>query len=237
MKLLNESDGAAVLDDRSPVVIGDDTPFARYIMQIANGYCPYLEPAQRASALFSGEYIVPAQVADDSNALGACVFYQVVRHTEWLRHQRRAASHPRAALLCDNVIITLDANLIVDWKKVLAWPHFAAKLLYSDLGLMFGKFWIGEESVSRVGRPIPSPTVSFISIRSAFPTPDALLLSRRTPEFIPRIQNGIDDGRSVLGEFGIDAGIPDLCTLIAANLYERVLEQARAFLSRPHHAS
>jgi len=62
-------------------------------------------------------------------------------------------------------------------KAVLSWPHWLCKYLYSQKGIMFGKFWIGEKNLCSNMEMMPIPTKNFISIRNFFNHRDLKLLS------------------------------------------------------------
>ncbi|MEV6731341.1 hypothetical protein [Streptomyces sp. NPDC051364] len=96
----------------------------------------------------------------------------------------------RGYLVCENLVVRGASRRHLDW------PHWALKNLYSGVGLMFGKFWEGEEDTSRHGGDLPVPPVTFLSIRPAVRPRDPQFL-HNTPVLADTIRDAQDDGRNV----------------------------------------
>ena len=142
------------------------------------------------------EYIAPGNI-QRLDELHSDIFYLSVWHAESLRNFRSAAKNNTGIFACENIIIQPPRSLSdTDGNELLGWPHWILKCLYSDVGLMFGKFWIGEEDTSREGTAIPKPPCHFISIRSAIKDSDPYFLSA-TPKIGQEIINSCDDGSNV----------------------------------------
>lgn len=50
-------------------------------------------------------------------------------------------------LVCENIVLLTGD--VEEHRGLMAWPHWALKHLYGPVGLMFGKFWKGEEGTDR----------------------------------------------------------------------------------------
>ncbi|GGY76330.1 hypothetical protein GCM10010327_02810 [Streptomyces nitrosporeus] len=76
------------------------------------------------------------------------------------------------------------------------WPHWVLKNLYGPVGLMFGKFYAGEEENTQAGKRIPVAPVSFLPVRAAIHRRDPQFL-RATPGLAAALAVANDDGRNV----------------------------------------
>ncbi|WP_435854021.1 hypothetical protein [Streptomyces sparsogenes] len=153
---------------------------AEYVEAIA-AHCPYL--ARSVARGLTGWTVYKARggAAD----VQAEVFHAGVRAAEWVRPW---ATRPHGALVCENIVV-VGAE-----QDALAWPHWVLKHLYGPVGLMFGKFWAGEEKTDRHGSRIPAPPVSFLPVRVAVRPRDPRLLER-TPDLAAAVAVAVDDGR------------------------------------------
>ncbi|MFE1768169.1 hypothetical protein ACFW81_28625 [Streptomyces angustmyceticus] len=153
-----------------------------------SAHCPYLAPSVEGGLTHWTVY----EAAGDAPAVEEAVFEAGVRSAEWLRTQ---ADRPRAALLCENIAVRSAG------REVLAWPHWALKNLYAPVGVMFGKFPVGEQIADHRGRVVPEPPLSFLVVRFVVRARDPLFLSR-TPDLAETVAVAADDGRDVF------AGLP-----------------------------
>ncbi len=146
-------------------------------------HCPYLAPSVQRELTSWTVY----RAAGDAPDVEAAVFRAGVRAAEWLRTQ---TNRRHAALLCENIVVSGAG------REVLAWPHWALKNLYAPVGVMFGKFPVGEQIADHHGRVIPEPPVSFLAVRFVVRARDPLFLSR-TPDLADAVAVAEDDGRDV----------------------------------------
>ncbi|GAA1149226.1 hypothetical protein GCM10009577_85750 [Streptomyces javensis] len=52
-------------------------------------------------------------------------------------------------------------------RDLMAWPHWVLRNLYGPVGVMFGKFYAGEEEVTAAGHRVPAAPASFLPVRAA----------------------------------------------------------------------
>ncbi len=171
--------------------------FDSYLASICGNFCPFIIPAQQEKVLFFSGYDLPT---GDLESAQACIFYLGLLHTELLRRERRMQKTRRAHdLLCENIIFTLPPNSNIDGRQLFSWPHWLLKTMYTRVSVLFGKFWQGEQDVSKDGRAIPIPPVHLLSIRSAIKPVDAKFFTR-APALTDEYLRSCDDGESVLRE-------------------------------------
>ncbi|MFI1157430.1 hypothetical protein [Streptomyces sioyaensis] len=159
--------------------------FAEYV-QAMSVHCPYLAPSVEHGLTGWTVY----EAAGEAPEVEAEVFHAGVRAAEWVRTQ---LNRPRGALVCENIAV------IGAGREVLAWPHWALKNLYGPVGVMFGKFPVGDQVTDHRGRLVPEPPVSFLAVRVAVRARDPLFLSR-TPDLAALVAEAADDGRDVFAE-------------------------------------
>lgn len=156
--------------------------FTGYVRAMS-AHCPYLGPSVEHG--MTGWTIYEA--ADPAPDVEAAVFSTGVQVAEQVR---TLANRRRGALACENIAV-LGVG-----REVLAWPHWALKNLYAPVGVMFGKFPVGEQITDHRGQLVPEPPVSFLVVRVAVPSRDPLFLSR-TPDLAATVEDASDDGRNV----------------------------------------
>lgn len=178
---------------------------AEYLQHISNDFCPYIAPATSSGVLHFSTYST-AELEDlGGGRADAGLLLLGIAHTEWVRERRfhlaQAGRTNDARLICDNLVVEDSGAL--EWreaKNLVDWPHYILKRMYSDVGLMFGKFWTCEEEDSIDGRPIPSPPLTFLSIRPSVKVRDPKLLKDQT-DIAAIIEEANDDRRDVLREW------------------------------------
>ena len=156
--------------------------FTDYV-QAMSTHCPYLAPSVEHGLTGWTVY----EAAGPAPEVEAAVFHTGVRLAEQVR---ALSKRPRGALVCENIAV-FGAG-----REVLAWPHWALKNLYAPVGVMFGKFPVGEQVADHLGRLVPEPPVSFLVVRVAVRARDPLFLSR-TPDLAATVEVAADDGRDV----------------------------------------
>lgn len=160
------------------------TEFAGYV-EATTAHCPYLGPSLSNGLTYWTTYgIAPgAELFDIEGALFAAASVCAER-------VRILSKGQRGHLVCENLVVRGASRRHLDW------PHWALKNLYGPVGLMFGKFWEGEEDTSRLGADLPIPPVTFLSIRPAMRPRDPRFL-HNTPMLADTIREAQDDGRNV----------------------------------------
>ncbi|MFF4601980.1 hypothetical protein ACFY12_04365 [Streptomyces sp. NPDC001339] len=153
-------------------------------------HCPYLTPSLDRGLTGWTLYEAVGAPAD----VEAEVFHAAVQAAERVRP---LAPRAHGAFVCENVAI-LGAG-----REVLQWPHWALKHLYGPVGLMIGKFAVGEERTDHSGRGIPPPPVSFLPVRAAVRPRDGRFL-QHTPNLAAAVASARDDGRDVFSHLGHD---------------------------------
>jgi hypothetical protein len=156
----------------------------RYLLSMT-GRCPYLGPSIRAGLTTWSAY--QADETDAPDLLGL-----LIGSAEEVRAGRRE----HGPLVCHNIAIVGPTD-ILSAQAVLDWPHWIARNLYAPVGLMIGKFWVGEREDDKYGRAIMPPPVSYFSTRHSYPAKDARFL-RRLPAVAAALAAAVDDGRNVL---------------------------------------
>ncbi|NOK59851.1 MAG: hypothetical protein GFH27_549291n43 [Chloroflexi bacterium AL-W] len=216
--------------NRSNVRLSDDDVFSQYSERIT-AFCPFLEPAHNEGVLHQHIYQLPsAHLA----VLQAEVFYLGVVHTERFRQQRYELLSPKKALFCDNIVLVPHADGSgEDGRALLAWPHYLLKTLYTKAGIMFGKFWKGEEEVSRKSVPIPPPPCHFLSIRSVVKARDPYFFSK-APELLDDLVASDDHGDNVHLQIGLEQYNLDLYSvesMRSLNYYDTVLKWVKQHMN------
>jgi len=177
-------------------------------------HCPYLRPwISRCLTTWTGYAAGP----EDCPALLGLL----VQTAETVRDARRTSG----PLACANIAV-IGPSDIPAAQSVLDWPHWIARNLYASVGLMIGKFWIGEQEDDKTGQPIMSPPVSFFSIRHSFPIKDARFLGT-LPEVAAALAASVDDDRDVLAEQLGVACSPEAATLAYDTLQSKFPTPAR----------
>ncbi|MFC7442598.1 hypothetical protein [Laceyella putida] len=183
------------LKERRMIQFNEENDFSRYCSAIADGFCPFLAPAEQQSVLFASHYRLDGESIFD---LQEGMFYVGIVEIERFRRFRKGNIHSQKGILaCENVIFELSAKFDdVDGKELFGWPHYLLKVLYTQVGIMLGKFWIKERDVSRDGLPIPEPPCHFLSIRSAVKSRDPFFFTE-APFLMSTLLESKDNGKNV----------------------------------------
>ncbi|MFI5722856.1 DUF6875 domain-containing protein [Streptomyces cyaneofuscatus] len=158
-------------------------------------HCPYLSPSIERGLTTWTVYRTDGSV----DAVEAELFHAGAQAAEWLRP---LIHRPHGSLRCENVVI-LGEVPGVEHRDLLAWPHWALKNLYGPVGIMFGKFYAGEEELTRAGERIPLAPVSFLPVRAAIRRRDPQFL-HATPGLAAALSVADDDGRDVFEQLPYD---------------------------------
>lgn len=193
-----------------PVLFSDKSYFSDYCKDVADKHCPFLIAAESKGLLFSQSIELTCQ---DMQSLQERIFYYGILYTEQLR---RIRTHTECgALACENVIFNVAtySSKQISGEHLLSWPHWLLKSLYSRVGIMFGKFWIGETIKSRKQEPIITPPCNFISIRSVIKNKDPYFFTK-SQHLLKELIHSDDRGQDVHKELGI---IPSKCDIHSLN--------------------
>ncbi|RKL64950.1 hypothetical protein CR203_23365 [Salipaludibacillus neizhouensis] len=207
----------------------EETIFTNYLRSISKSFCPFLGPSENKNLLYATQYSLSGS---DIKELQSQMFYYGVIHTEKLRKMRRSIPNKGDSLLvCENVIFKLPEELqCIDGKELFSWPHWTLKTLYTDVGVMFGKFWVGEKDTSRDNIPITEPPSNFFSIRSAIKTSDPYFF-KKAPQLLPTLINSFDDVRDIHTHLlPGNCSIDDFQSMNEHNYYDVALEWAKKFI-------
>ncbi|AXG78263.1 DUF6875 domain-containing protein [Streptomyces paludis] len=151
-------------------------------------HCPYLAPSLQQGLTSWTVY----RADGDAEGVQAELFHTGVQAAEWLRP---LLNRPHGLLRCENIVL-LGGVPGTRHRDLLAWPHWVLKNLYGPIGVMFGKFYAGQEEVAASGRRIPAAPVSFLPVRAAVRRRDPRFLSA-TPDLAAALAAADDDGRDV----------------------------------------
>lgn len=214
--------------------------FCEYVAEISSNFCPYIEPSIAKS---STTYTVVCSDTEDRGVAEEIIFASGYALCELLRSKRvRSVSGQRAPLLCENVLFLFPHIDDALGKELLGWPHWVLKCRYTQLGILFGKFWKNARETSKDGRDLPIPPCHFISVRESVRAKDPRFFERA--EWLrPALESSNDVGQNVFGDLADwqDAAdvISTFCdeptqlnferanvTLVQSNYYARVKELA-----------
>lgn len=158
-------------------------------------YCPFINPALQNEVLFHTVVELP-ELSYSTEEVSTAFFITCLKRVENCR-VFRSQDPKNGILFCDNVSLSPSSLLTV---PILEEVHWMLKCLYSSVGLMFGKFWPGELTISRHGNLLPDPNIKFISIRSAIKMKDPYFLDN-TPNLLNQLLMSKDTGEDPLQRF------------------------------------
>ncbi len=172
-----------------PVVPG----LSEYLDAVSASFCPYIRPsARREQITFT---VVESSLTTQAQA-EALVFASGLLLTELLRQNRRSViGSGQRSLFCENIIFSLPNLGNAFGKPMLAWPHWVLKSRYTQVGVLFGKFWKGAIEHGKDGRPLPVPPCHLLSIRESVLKQDPKFFEQASwlrPEFEASEDSGQD---------------------------------------------
>ncbi|MFF8785466.1 hypothetical protein [Streptomyces sp. NPDC015125] len=159
-----------------------------YVRAVAS-HCPFLMPSVARG--LTGWTVYEIAESAQATEVEAEIFHAGVQAAEWIRP---LTARRHGALTCENIVLL--GGRATTHRELMAWPHWALKHLYGPVGLMFGKFWTGEEGTDRRGDPLPAPPFSFLAVRCAVRPVDPRFLAG-TPDLALSLSTAVDDGREV----------------------------------------
>ena len=137
-------------------------------------YCPYLKKSKSKDLLDSKRVIFYSEKDDEYSKK---IFYECLIETERFRIKRRTLDMKDCPYYSLNIVFDSKFEKNYKWEEMMSWPHYMLKYLYSKEQIMFGKFWKGEKTKSRItNKIIPESNINFISIRTAIKERDPKLL-------------------------------------------------------------
>lgn len=167
-----------------------------YITDIESRFCPFLEPSATKGLT---SYSVYELGGWDMKQIQALMFCIGLLHTEILRRSRTNVPLQQRYLVCENIFFRFDIEDSVEGAELFGWPHWLLKVRYTQAGVLFGKFWKGEEAMSRSSIPIPPPPYHMFSIRGAVKQRDPAFFTK-APELLDTLIAAEDNGQFVFGD-------------------------------------
>lgn len=169
----------------------EDKDWNDYLWSIKSSFCPYLKKStQLGLTKFSKHDLRGGKNWEEIS------FSYALIHSELLRKERLNESRAKKILLCENLLFETDQTDIVQREMFFQWTHWALKTLYTEKGLLFGKFWPEEKILSAEGELIPDPPLIFLSIRSTVGDADAKFFDV-APKLVDSHKSAGDDNESV----------------------------------------
>lgn len=171
--------------------------FREYIAEISSHFCPYIEPSMVKNET---TYSVVSSNTEDKGVAEKIVFASGCALSELLRHKRsEASSGQRLPLLCENVLFLFPHIDDAIGKELFGWPHWVLKCRYTQIGILFGKFWKGEVETSKDGRDLPIPPCHLLSVRESVRTRDPQFFEHA--EWLrPSLESSNDVGQNIFND-------------------------------------
>lgn len=186
--------------------------------------CPFLKPALKYDSVINKSY----QLNDkDFKKIEESIFWISLQATEEYRNVRRKLTNQKKVLYNINLIFIYEEGI---QGNVLDWPHYILKLLYSKVGVVFGKFHYGASRTDTNGILMPSPPFTHLSIRNAIKSKDTIFFNK-VPHLVNDILISQDNCENVLEPFGLSASeIHQLSNGDRNELYQKIYNWAKKLL-------
>lgn len=147
----------------------EDANWRHYVGVIAEDHCPFLARGMAIGSVTFSFY----EIDERSDWEEFCFALGVV-HAELVRSERiTRCSSPLAKLTCENLLFSPKRRLGSEQELFFQWLHWGLKVIYTEAGLVFGKFWPDEIFVGRAGGIVQNPPEMMLSIRSTVGQKDA----------------------------------------------------------------
>ncbi len=177
--------------------VPDVEGFRKYVAEVSSSFCPYIEPSARKD---STAYTVIHSDTEDAVIAEKIVFASGYVLCELLRSTRsQSISELRPPLLCENVLFQFPSIKDSRGKELLGWPHWVLKCRYTQLGILFGKFWKNAKERSKDGRNLPVPPCHFISVRESVRAKDPRFFEQ-ADWLRPALESSNDIGQNVFDD-------------------------------------
>lgn len=167
-----------------------------YLTEIRNRFCPFLEPSEARSLTRYSVYELGSVDVEEVQELMFCLGFL---HTEILRRKRWEVPVQHRPLVCENIFFRFKTEDSVNGSELFGWPHWLLKVRYTQAGVMYGKFWKGEEALSRDSVPIPLPPYHMLSIRGSVKKHDPAFF-KKAPELLDTLIAADDNGKGVFDD-------------------------------------
>jgi len=181
--------------------------FRKYVEEVSSNFCPYIEPSMTKN---STTYTVVRSDTEDKETAEKIIFASGYSLCELLRSKRaRSASERRVPLLCENALFLFPHIDDAFGKELLGWPHWVLKCRYTQLGILFGKFWKNAHETSKDGRDLPVPPCHFISVRESVQAKDPQFFEHA--EWLrPALESSNDIGQNVFNDMADCQDVTDV---------------------------
>lgn len=201
--------------------------FSGYLDAMTN-HCPFLGPSLQRGLTRWLLYETSAKVHQLAD-LQREIFAAAVEHMEVLRDGRRSRDSTDAVLLCDNLAVRwIGVHDAAAHRRVVVWPHWMLKTIYTPLGYMIGKFSLHAQGADRHGKRVPPVPLSFLSLRVAVQRKDPQFL-HETPQIAEQLAVARDHGQHPFAHIPDLTGMPlSRCVLREPEWYQLVSSWARA---------
>lgn len=176
---------------RSNVFSYPNSSYGEYLSHV-EGFCPFLKPSRDKNLSWFTEYNIDEYGIEK---FAEIIFYTGLIHTEILRVNRK--KYPSDKILYSENIVFKVEEKNLNGEEVFSWPHWCLKTLYTKTGILFGKFWDGEEDIAKNGFQLPVPPLHFLSIRSAIKKKDKRFFEKAT-SLLDDFEMAEDDGADVV---------------------------------------
>ena len=245
----NKQHGTSQRNDSSPLLnivsfgnklVPDVEGFRDYVAEVSSNFCPYIEPSATKECT---TYTVVHSDTNKKEEAEGIVFASGYALCELLRQKRSLlSSGQRAPLLCENVLFLFPHIEDALGKELLGWPHWVLKCRYTQLGVLFGKFWKSARETAKDGRDLPVPPCHFISVRESVRARDPRFFEQA--EWLrPALESSNDVGQNVFDDLAdledVDHVLKVFCeeptrlsferinaTLLSSSFYARAKESA-----------
>jgi hypothetical protein len=132
--------------------------YEKYLVEIAQNHCPFLEPSRKENKMAHSHYIFQSRLPIQE-MLSLAILHTELSKTDSLNNNL-------GYLTCENLLFDSSCDITQEtWKWMFDWVHWFMKVLYTDSGWVFGKFWKGEKILDKNQKEIISPPVNLFSIR------------------------------------------------------------------------
>jgi hypothetical protein len=196
-----------------------ESAFYEYLDKMAE-YCPYLMPAKNSQNINNIFFDISEK---DRLLIENGIFWESVRVTEKFRKVRQDLDTPNKILLNFNLIFLFESEIL----NILDWPHYLLKVLYTEVGIVFGKFQKGK---SGDNFPLPQFQFTHLSIRSAVKKKDERFFNK-APYLLEHMLLNEDKGQNILLPI-IDSDICELSVSEKIKIYSRLRESYSNLLVR-----
>lgn len=164
----------------------------QYLENISQNHCPYISKSRRNNSLYFSLFNFENEKLNEE-----LFFYIAILFVEGFRLER---GRNNDLFYCENIIIKCNNLNIIEQELIFLWVHSNLKALYTEKGILFGKFWPNEISIDKNGKEIQPPPYLLLSIRSKISNIDQRFFEKSKP-LLADFFNSIDDNKFVLEYF------------------------------------